>query len=377
MWRAILIGFGVFVVVATAVFLAVYFTRKPTAARLRPIESARLVDEPPAIPPAAKIPLPLPEKFAAEYFLSTLTIMKNESMVIEEFIQHYKEQGVDHMHIINNGSSDNAAELVLSFGDFVTLYDLPEKHKQVEHYNSVYSKIRHTTKWLAVVDADEFMFATGDGQTLRDVMADKPTSTNYVLNWNLFGGSGHVKQPQSIRRSFVYRFRGMHENVKSIVSTEITSELTIHDNKPSVLLEGCQLNHYAIMSREYFEKVKMARGDAHTTISDNVRTWAYYKWYDGKDLVEYDLAKKAQAMTKIYKTSFVVEELTEDLLAAYVAEGADHIFVFSNLEDDSVRVNDERVTYCMNVDIQAMIPYYLQDLSETIVIKNKVKINCD
>ena len=350
MWRAVLIGLGVFVVIVSAVFLTIYFSRRQKATRT-------------AVPSHEPAETP-----ASGYFLSTLSIVKNESMVIEEFIRHYKEQGVDHMHIINNGSSDNTSGLVLSFGDFVTLYDLPEKHKQVEHYNNVYSKIQHTTKWLAVVDVDEYMFATEESKTLRDVLANKPTSTNYVLNWNMFGGSGHVHQPQCIRRSFVYRVRGTHENVKSIVSTKITSKLTIHNNTPSVPLEGCQLNHYAIMSREYFEKVKMVRGDVHNPAVDNVRTWEYYKEYDAKDVVDYTLAKKTAPIPKAYKISFVVEELTEDMLAAYLIEGAEHIFVFSTLENESHRVNDGRVTYCIGVDIERMLPYYLQDLSESIVI---------
>jgi hypothetical protein len=44
---------------------------------------------------------------------------------------------------------------------------------------------------------------------------------------------------------------------------------------------GIQLNHYAIQSKEFFEKVKMARGTADGLI--NVRDWEYFKQYDFKD----------------------------------------------------------------------------------------------
>jgi hypothetical protein len=41
-----------------------------------------------------------------------------------------------------------------------------------------------------------------------------------------------------------------------------------------------RLNHYPIQSWEYFQKVKMGRGDANSSTADNVRDENYFKNYD-------------------------------------------------------------------------------------------------
>ena len=46
---------------------------------------------------------------------------------------------------------------------------------------------------------------------------------------------------------------------------------------------GLQLNHYRIQSKEYFEKVKMVRGDVSSGRWEHVRTWDYFEEHDKSD----------------------------------------------------------------------------------------------
>lgn len=39
--------------------------------------------------------------------LSVLAIFKNETMIIEEWMNHYLNEGVEHFYLIDNGSSDD------------------------------------------------------------------------------------------------------------------------------------------------------------------------------------------------------------------------------------------------------------------------------
>ena len=95
---------------------------------------------------------------AGSYFLSVLLIAKNESMVIAEWLAHYKQQGVDHIYLIDNGSTDDMCAQIEPFGAFVTVYHWPEAHQQVAYYNKAYETIKNETQWLLVVDADEYVF---------------------------------------------------------------------------------------------------------------------------------------------------------------------------------------------------------------------------
>jgi len=228
------------------------------------------------------------------YTLSLLTICKNESMVIEEFIEHYLWQGVQHIYIIDNGSTDDTKDKIKKYSKYITYYYKTEPHKQIDHYNDVYKKIKHKTKWLIVADVDEYIYNKNKNNNICDFVntLDYSKIAAVQLNWNMFGSSGYINQPESIRKSFTFKKIDLDDNPKSIVNTSLTKSLNIHthnytnDNiiqNPSEL----QLNHYAIMSEEYFRSVKMTRGAADNVV--NVRDMNYFDKYDHKEVIDEEL----------------------------------------------------------------------------------------
>ena len=221
-----------------------------------------------------------------EYFLGTLTIAKNEEMIIDEFVQHNKDQGVNHMYIINNGSTDNMIVVLKPYIDsgFVTIYDLPEQHSQVKHYQNAYdSEVKKKCEWLAVIDVDEYVF--GLEEKLSTVLKSSESVDYIKLPWLMFGSHGQVKHPKSIRETFITRKKGTHTLQKSLFRTKFVDKLEIHvhpisDTSARIvdMDNKIRLNHYPIMSWEYFSKVKMTRGDVNT--DKNVRDEKYFKSYD-------------------------------------------------------------------------------------------------
>lgn len=295
------------------------------------------------------------------HLLSTLTIAKNESMVIREFIEHYREQGVAHMYVIDNGSTDTMADILREYPDFVTVFHMPERHRQVEHYNTVYRIIRGHTEWLAVIDVDEYLF--GKSESLHECMQKKQQTINYTVHWKMFSGSGHVKQPRSIRRSFVCCEPGEHINVKTIVCTKVSTKLAVHDTKPSTDSHDIQLNHYAIMSREYFEKVKMTRGDASSKKSESVRNWDYYEQYDGVGTsVDINLAQRTKPKQRPYKQVGVINYSPQAMAIISQHAELEHFYVFSK---DLIPLDAANVTLLMKVSKEALRTF-LDDQSETI-----------
>ena len=96
-----------------------------------------------------------------KYFIGLLCIGKNEEMIIRDFIQHYIEQGVEHIYAIDNGSTDNTAAILKTYAatGYVSYYYMPEPGKQEQHYNAVLkSNIQDECEWIMVNDFDEYVF---------------------------------------------------------------------------------------------------------------------------------------------------------------------------------------------------------------------------
>ena len=236
-----------------------------------------------------------------KYTLCLLVIAKNEGMVIQEFIEHYKWQGVEHIYLIDNGSTDNMVQQLHPYINegYIDYYFKGERHQQANHYNDVYRQIRDETKWLIVCDADEYIYNRTQGQTIKDYIETlNYKTTNAVhIQWKMFGSSGYETQPSSIRTSFLWKRKKVdYESDKSIINTANTESLDIHthnykDAKLVIIHKPPELalNHYAIMSLEYFQKVKMTRGDVNLLRYDNVRNMEYFQGYDHKEIQDTEL----------------------------------------------------------------------------------------
>jgi glycosyltransferase involved in cell wall biosynthesis len=222
-----------------------------------------------------------------QYNLSVLAIAKNEGMVVEEFIQHYKEQKVDHVYLIDNGSTDDMVEKLQPFVNqgYVTVWSLPEPQKQMVHYNAVYPYIKSNTKWLLVADVDEYLF--GVKQPLGDFVLETDELC-FRVDWTIFGSSQLRQQPKLIRKNFIHRQSTEFNNeCKAMFQTDYVSNLNIHTHKYTASIppktvkpldSELRLHHYAIMSWEYFETIKMSRGDAMTVV--NTRNKDYFERFD-------------------------------------------------------------------------------------------------
>lgn len=220
------------------------------------------------------------------YFLVTLTIAKSEEMVIEEFIEHYRSEGVGHMYIIDNSPEpeNEMAKKIQPYVDdgFVTVFHRSKQYSQKKHYREIYRKFRTTSKWWAVVDVDEYIF--GVKKPLVECLVDLKGVHYIQVHWTMYGWAGIETQPESIRESFLLRAESTHFWSKGLFLAEHVKNLGIHVHKKisktnvlkitDVQHPVIRLNHYFCMSKEYFQKVKMTRGDA--TTSRAVRDDGYF-----------------------------------------------------------------------------------------------------
>ena len=268
--------------------------------------------------------------------LCLIAIFKNESHIINEFIKHYINQGVDHFFLIDNGSNDNYLDILKNFQN-VTLRIDPVRHSQTIHYNNYFLQACKSYDWVIVCDLDEFIYARLQFKNIKEYLNSLDDKISQVfIPWKMFGSSGFntidKKQPDNIVNNFTKRLNYDKDSnfqcvviennekyslTKCIVKTKYLDSFSIHShftknknyigadnnnfihhnnlfykiNEDILSKSFLHLNHYAIQSYEWFMRIKATRGDASTGNSDNCRNELYFRNYDNasSDIHDFEL----------------------------------------------------------------------------------------
>jgi glycosyltransferase involved in cell wall biosynthesis len=220
-------------------------------------------------------------------FLAVMCIIKNESLNINEWIDHYLWQGADHLFIIDNGSTDDTVEKVklsAKHHDNITLVLRPQRYKQTAHYKFVFRKLmlRKRFQWLLVSDADEFWYCQS-GQLLVEGIKKLDYFDLIYCNWSIFGATKAEGHPSSLREALLHRAPqlGPHEFSKWVAKTDALKSgqsIGVHRvgdiDSSRTITEHANLavNHYITQSKEFWFGVKMKRGDVFDPKNDLVRS---------------------------------------------------------------------------------------------------------
>lgn len=126
---------------------------------------------------------PQPKK----YCFSICSLIKNEEKYLKEWIEYHKLVGVDHFYLYNNGSRDRTKEVLAPYikEGIVTLINWPNRFPshmeddvlwaltvQLPAFENAakYQAIKDT-KWLAVVEIDEFIVPV-NASSIPEVLAN-------------------------------------------------------------------------------------------------------------------------------------------------------------------------------------------------------------
>lgn len=155
-----------------------------------------------------------------KYKLSVYTRVYNEGRFIREFIAFHLAVGVEHFYIYDNASTDNTAEQIKPFVDagLVTLISYPKKPPSPEADIHCMTSFRKESKWIACIDADEFLFPL-KGDSLLDVLDKFKDEAGVGVCWQYFGSSHHKDRPEGlVIENYTYCSPGVVETLKSIVN---------------------------------------------------------------------------------------------------------------------------------------------------------------
>jgi hypothetical protein len=264
--------------------------------------------------------------------LAILAIFRNEADIMEEWMEHHINEGVDHFYLINNQSTDNYSEILARYKDKITLYQHDKVYNldtiektfggQIESYEMVLPDIKED--WLYVVDLDEFAYVRKPYTSIKDLLLKEGHRFDQIIiKLKQFTSAGLIKQPDNVVDNFTVRW---DHNVyryllgKAIVRTnkidrvdinncflkkdcitvdgnlENPTDFFIWENKndrntvheylnateQSILDDVILSNHYSVQSIDWFWNVKTKRGviswipDKGMTIN---QWWErYWKW---------------------------------------------------------------------------------------------------
>lgn len=259
------------------------------------------------------------------HYLSIGAIFKNEQMVLKEWIEHHLYHGVEHFYLINDNSNDDFQPILEPYinDGLITLFhnDIPKvKHRQTLAYEKYFRSILNNTKWLAIIDIDEYLYSPNTINVAQELRKYENCGAVEV-NWMWFGSSGHISQPKYIVDSFCKRAPKNYEtwltlksgNVhcglgapKNILNTSFKiHKFGIHSHEHDGKLLNASLkkenpdfllNHYAVMSQEYWVKVKQTRGDADNHHPDDARDLNYFQTLDINIEDDFVLANQNKAI---------------------------------------------------------------------------------
>jgi hypothetical protein len=168
----------------------------------------------------------------SEWYLTAVCAFKNEAPYLDEWLAFCAGEGVDHVVLYDNASTDNPREVLKPWieSGFVELHDWPIHWKsgsQTKAFADALRRLAGRTKWAAFIDVDEFLFSP-TGKRLPEILKEYETHAGVIVNWQCYGSSGHKRRPAGLTiECYTRRARtgwARNHRVKTIVDPSLAIE---------------------------------------------------------------------------------------------------------------------------------------------------------
>lgn len=163
-----------------------------------------------------------------KYPVSITAIMKNEGPYIKEWLDYHILVGIKKFYLYDNESTDNTTEILKPYikKGIVDYIYWPGQQQQVLAYRDSIQKHATTSKWMAIIDLDEFIVPV-HYDTIPEYLDTLPqNAAQLVIGWIQYGSSGHKhKQPGLLMENYKYH-ADKNWGVKSLVKPELVVRIT-------------------------------------------------------------------------------------------------------------------------------------------------------
>ena len=222
-------------------------------------------------------------------YLSIGAIFKNEKPYLKEWIEYHLMIGVQRFYLYDNESIDNPMEILTPYIEkgIVIYKKIINSAMQIPVYNDIIYKVQNETKWLALIDLDEFIVPK-ESKDLKNFLKEYEKFPGLGINWINFDSNGFKSKPNGLvieNYTRVYFDDNNPENlhIKTILQPSKVEtcnnphyafyknfQLAVNENFKPIIgpftiknsVKKIQINHYCSKSfEEYMKKLERGHGD--------------------------------------------------------------------------------------------------------------------
>lgn len=239
-----------------------------------------------------------------KYDLSVCMIFRDDAPYLKEWIEFHQLLGVQHFYLYNNLSDDNYSQVLYPYiqSGIVELIDWDKESQniaewdaiQVAAYNDGLSRAKKTSKWLALLDSDEFLFPTVENNIVKILKKYEKLKGfgGLLVNWVVFGTSFVTKIPSDklLIETLTMCVPTGSDHFKTIFLTKRASHVgnphyVIYKKgyrhftpegglPPFTEIDKIRINHYWSRDEWYLNMFKIPRRILWGTDADTCKHWA-------------------------------------------------------------------------------------------------------
>ena len=235
-------------------------------------------------------------------YLSIVCIAKDEGPYIKEWIEYHKIVGVERFYFYDNGSTDNTREVLEPYiKDGTVVYNYIEgKCFQNPAYADAIVKYKNQTRWLAIIDLDEFIVPV-EKNSISEFLKDYEKYPAVGINWVMFDSNGHQTRPLSggglVTANYTRVKKDYNDKVNLHIKSIVNPKKVLAIFNPHYAI----YKHYKCGVNENFETIYGPFTKIHT--SQKIRI----NHYHSKSVEEY-IKKTARGNADNDKKRIYVEE---------------------------------------------------------------------
>lgn len=175
-----------------------------------------------------------PTGVGQDAYFAICLVAKDQHADIREWVEYHRYIGTSKIYIFDHASKPPMIQILQDYvNSGLVVYHYGSRYvkgqgwapsPQKHGYNECLRRYRHLHRWLAFIDADEFIYLVNNTQpNIENFLKGYESYGGLGLNWVMFGSSNHtLRPPNGVLVNFVHSLeldRPVHKHIKTVANT--------------------------------------------------------------------------------------------------------------------------------------------------------------